>query len=207
MSGGGKVRICVSWVCRKAPGSNRIFMDEGQFGQTWIPRQTRSVVIAACNRAACMRPLRAPPDPVVTTPGAQLRWPLLRRRRRCCELEQVRGGSAAPGPPCAPWSAAGCGPWLGAHVTSPKAGVYAESVRKTRLGSVATRVGTRAPDGILDATCTSVPRASLRTMARPARSYVACSGARQVLARVGNHGLSWRMFEVNVTMGCGCGDQ
>ncbi|MEA2231812.1 MAG: hypothetical protein QOD83_1628 [Solirubrobacteraceae bacterium] len=58
MSGGGTVRICVSGVCRKAPASNRIFMNDEQFGQTWIARQTRSVVIVACNRAGCMRPLR-----------------------------------------------------------------------------------------------------------------------------------------------------
>jgi hypothetical protein len=58
MAGVGKVRICVSGVCRKAPASNRIFMNEQQFGQRWIARQTRSVVIAACNRTGCMRPLR-----------------------------------------------------------------------------------------------------------------------------------------------------
>ncbi|MDX6705469.1 MAG: hypothetical protein QOI48_1315 [Solirubrobacteraceae bacterium] len=58
MSGGGTVRICVSGVCRKAPATNRIFMNDEQFGQTWIARQTRSVVIVACNRAGCMRPLR-----------------------------------------------------------------------------------------------------------------------------------------------------
>jgi hypothetical protein len=58
MSGGGTVRICVSGVCRKAPASNRIFMNDEQFGQSWIAHQTRSVVIVACNRAGCMRPLR-----------------------------------------------------------------------------------------------------------------------------------------------------
>jgi hypothetical protein len=58
MGRGGKVRICVSGVCRKAPASNRIEMNDDRFGQTWIQRQTRSVVIAACNRTGCMRPLR-----------------------------------------------------------------------------------------------------------------------------------------------------
>jgi hypothetical protein len=58
MAAGGTVRICVSGVCRKAPASTRIVLDEQQFAQRWIARQTRSVVIAACNRAGCMRPLR-----------------------------------------------------------------------------------------------------------------------------------------------------
>jgi hypothetical protein len=58
MSAGGTVRICVSGVCRKAPATNRIVMNDEQFGQSWIARQTRSVVIVACNRAGCMRPLR-----------------------------------------------------------------------------------------------------------------------------------------------------
>jgi hypothetical protein len=58
MGRGGKVRICVSGVCRKAPASNWIVMSNEQYGQTWIQRQTRSVVITACNRTGCMRPVR-----------------------------------------------------------------------------------------------------------------------------------------------------
>jgi hypothetical protein len=59
MAAGGTVRICVSGVCRKAPANTRIFMNEQHFAQRWIARQTRSVVIAACNRASCMRPSKA----------------------------------------------------------------------------------------------------------------------------------------------------
>lgn len=58
MGRGGKVRICVSGVCRNALASNRIVMGDEKFSQTWIQRQIRSVVITACNRAGCMRPLR-----------------------------------------------------------------------------------------------------------------------------------------------------
>jgi hypothetical protein len=58
MAAGGTVRICVSGVCRKAPASTPIFMNEQHFTQRRIAHQTRIAVIAECNRPGCMRPLR-----------------------------------------------------------------------------------------------------------------------------------------------------
>jgi hypothetical protein len=54
MGAGGKVRICVSGVCRNVAARNRVVMSPDRFGQVWNYGQTRVVVIAACNRAdAC----------------------------------------------------------------------------------------------------------------------------------------------------------
>lgn len=58
MGAGGNVRICVSGVCRNVAARNRVVMSEDRFGQDWRYGQTRVVVIAACNRAGCMRPKR-----------------------------------------------------------------------------------------------------------------------------------------------------
>jgi hypothetical protein len=50
----------------QGPAHTPIFMNEQHFTQRRIAHQTRSVVIAACNRAGCMRPLRTRLTPVLT---------------------------------------------------------------------------------------------------------------------------------------------
>jgi hypothetical protein len=90
MAAGGNVRVCVSGVCRKAPARNRVFMNEQQYGQRWLARQTRSVVIAACNRAGCMRPLTSTPDPGLSFHAGPNGAPAARFADRRASLSQPR---------------------------------------------------------------------------------------------------------------------
>lgn len=54
----GNVLICISNACRSFGATRRISATEGVFGQRWRRGQARTVLIAACNRAGCMRPIK-----------------------------------------------------------------------------------------------------------------------------------------------------
>lgn len=54
----GNVMICISNVCRSFGATGRISALEGLFGQRWKRGRARTVLIAACNRAECMVPIK-----------------------------------------------------------------------------------------------------------------------------------------------------